>query len=208
MTLITAHAGCDGTEPGSLQNLDAAVQHGADCVELDLRYYEGRVLLSHDPIERARLAGYVTLEEALSRLAESGVRINCDLKEEEAFPHVVHAFAKHGLTDRLDLTGCVPLRRETKESGYRVYVNLEHIPAEGLREKTAWFLKAREQDAAYAGVNIEYGLLDADTLALFHALAIPLMCWTVDDRREIDRLLDAGVYAITTNDVRYAAARV
>ena len=72
MTTIIAHAGCEGTPPNSLSYIRTAIAAGVDAVEFDLRLGGERVLLSHDPLEREKLADYLTLEDAaaLARGAE------------------------------------------------------------------------------------------------------------------------------------------
>lgn len=48
--LVTAHAGCLGTEPNSRDSIERAFTSGADFLEFDLRLTaDGVVVLSHDP---------------------------------------------------------------------------------------------------------------------------------------------------------------
>lgn len=212
MTLITAHAGCDGTPPGSYENLRAARDGHADCIELDLRYYDGRVLLSHDPVDPARLSSYVTLEQALDLLESTALRFNCDLKEEAVFLPALRCFEARRLTSRLDFTGFCPLRQA--DTGYRVFLNLEHMPAiqegqspsaEQLRAAADWFEETRTAIPALCGMNADYTALHAEQLAYLHGRGIPVMCWTVDAHADVEALLRTDVYAITTNEVRFAA---
>lgn len=49
--LVTAHAGCLGTEPNSRASIERALASGADLLEFDLRLtVDGVVVLSHDPV--------------------------------------------------------------------------------------------------------------------------------------------------------------
>ena len=40
MTLITAHSGCEGTAPNSLDHILAAIDSGAEMIEVDIRSLE------------------------------------------------------------------------------------------------------------------------------------------------------------------------
>lgn len=215
MTLITAHAGCDGTKPGSIDNLRTALAKQAHSIELDLRWFGGNVLLSHDPIEVSRLQSYTTLEEALELLAGSTLRFNCDLKEANAFLPALACFAARGLVDRLDITGSYPLQQHGAEGAYRVFLNLEHIPgvpAEGkisddvLHKAAEWFMRAHEQYPVLVGLNVDYSVLRTEQFAFLRSKRIPVMCWTVDEHSALETLLREDIYAITTNEVAFAVA--
>ena len=78
--LITAHSGCDGTAENSLESMKKGIELGADCAEIDVMAdAAGRLWLTHDLPED--FTGLVPLEEAFALIRESGIAVNCDLKD-------------------------------------------------------------------------------------------------------------------------------
>lgn len=215
MTRITAHSGCEGTKPGSMEGIRAALASGADTIELDLRWYGGEVLLSHDPIRAERQAEYVRLPEVLAQMAGTAARFNCDLKEEAAFAPTLACFRAFGMEDRMEFTGMYPLAQPDADACYQVYLNVENIPGvtesvplgqEAAAQIAAWFEQTRAARHTLAGLNIEIVQLTEESLAVFRAHAIALSCWTVDAPEDLAFCLHAGVANITTNEVRAAFA--
>ena len=104
---ITAHSGCEGTPDNSEQNIRAAVQSGADLLEVDVRRVEGQLVLTHNlpqPGETCvTLADCFRLVKALSER----IGINCDLKEEGLELDVLQLAQANGLAGRIILTGIV-----------------------------------------------------------------------------------------------------
>lgn len=218
MTRITAHAGCDGTRPGSLEGLYAAIEAGADALELDLRLYAGEVLLSHDPICAERLSEYVRLETVLTdrRIREARVRFNCDLKERKVFPAVLRLFREKGMEELLEFTGMYPIEADDWDARYRVYQNVEDLPgfqgggvlsAEQTLDAIAWFQKMRTFRHCLAGLNIEVAQLCEENLGLFRENGIALTCWGANDAEQLGLCFTAeAVENITTDAVRDACA--
>lgn len=210
-TFITAHAGCENTQLGSVENLYAALQYHADAIELDLRYDGEQVILSHDPVQANR-RDYITLSAALGHLQGSALWFNCDLKEEAAFEPTLRCFHDRGLLSRLVFTGSYPLAYDDRTYPYRVFVNLENIPGihDGmLQEQDAcaaadWFTYQQQLYPMLTGLNAHYQTLRTQDLELFRTRSIPLMCWTVDSAPSMKELFRARIYAITTNQVRIA----
>lgn len=215
MTRITAHSGCEGTKPGSMEGIRAAVASGADTMELDLRWYGGEVLLSHDPIRAERQTEYVKLQDVLAQMAGTTVRFNCDLKEEAAFAPALACFRAFEMEDRMEFTGMYPLAQPDADACYQVHLNVENIPgvtesvplrASAAAQIAVWFEQARTVRHTLAGLNIEIVQLTEESLAVFRAHDIALSCWTVDAPEDLAFCLRAGVANITTNEVRAAFA--
>lgn len=211
MTKITAHAGCEGTLPGSREGIETAIRLGADVVELDLRLLEGVVWLSHDMLDASRLHTYLTLEQALGLFDGCHAEINCDLKEPEVLPYALETIRKMDLESRVIFTGEFEPDREPGQGKYRYFQNAELLcgtgPGEKLSradaERMVEHYRNRGADV-FGGYNVSYDMLTPETLRLLSGAGIPLSCWTVDERDAIRALLRMGVAYLTTNHVRYA----
>ncbi|MCI8329707.1 MAG: glycerophosphodiester phosphodiesterase [Oscillibacter sp.] len=211
MTKITAHAGCEGTPKGTRENIETALRCGADAVEVDLRLLNGEVYLSHDALREEALETYLTLRQALELIGPSGAEINCDIKEAVALPAAFRILKNMGMERRAFFTG--ETGAAAKDPGLRCFRNVECPLLSGCEETLAEEEVRRliagyrsQRDPSLAGFNIEYGLLTAETMALFSAQGVPLSCWLVNDGLAIRQLLEAGVDYLTTDCVRSAAA--
>ena len=211
MTKITAHAGCEGTPPGSREGIETAIRLGADVVELDLRLWDGVVWLSHDMLDTGRLHTYLTLEQALGLFCGCNAEINCDLKEPEVLPYALETIRKMDLGSRIIFTGEFDPDLEQGKGQYRYFQNAELLcsigPEGKLSRADAEQMVEHYRDHAadiFGGYNISYDMLTPETLRLLSGAGIPLSCWTVDEQDAICTLLRMGIAYLTTNHVRYA----
>ena len=213
ITKVTAHAGCEGTPAGSRENILAALQSGADAVEMDLRALDGRIYLSHDPLEKEHLERYLTFRQALELLRDSEIEINCDLKEIGILGIAQETLKTINMQERAFYTGEVGSCQKTEEIKCRCFQNIEHYGfvedgrqlSEAEVHKLIRVFKTREPQLA--GFNVEYGMLTQEAIDLFTKENVPLSCWIVDDERAICQLLRANITYITTNHVKYAIAQ-
>ncbi len=132
--IITAHSGCEGTPRNSLESVFLAIQYGADSIEVDVRIDETGVLrVSHDrkatqyEYDRCR-----TLREFFETVAQTSLRVNCDMKEAELVHEVIAMAKEYGLgRDRLMFTGAVSPEQLAREPGLRndamIVMNIEEI---------------------------------------------------------------------------------
>ena len=133
MTWITAHSGCEGTERDSLQSIDEALRLGADVIEVDVRMDEQDVLrISHDRLTAAEYAVKPTLSDVFSKIIQTPLKINLDIKEQRSLYPALDLAEKFGLKpDRLILTGCQSpeqlVRDETICERAAVFINIEEI---------------------------------------------------------------------------------
>ncbi len=82
--IIIGHRGARGIAPeNSILGIKAALQEHVDMIELDVRYHNGQLVLSHD--ETLQTQRYVTLDEALS-LINGRCPINLEIKESSVVP--------------------------------------------------------------------------------------------------------------------------
>ena len=82
-TIITAHSGCEGTAPNSMDHIRTALTCGAEMLEIDVRQTEdGLLYLSHD-LPQDPPGSCVRFGDFLDLLKESpSVRVNCDMKQD------------------------------------------------------------------------------------------------------------------------------
>ena len=109
--MITAHSGCEGTPDNSLASVKKGIASGADCVEIDVRADgHGKLWLTHDLPED--FSALVSLEEAFALIRDSGIAVNCDLKEYDALLPALALADQCGIApDKLIFSGSVDTKR-------------------------------------------------------------------------------------------------
>lgn len=118
MTLITAHSGCEGTPMNSMAHIMAAIDSGADYIEVDvLPTKDGVAVLSHDdylngkPITETLYEDIkgelVEFKEAIDLIMKSGKKINIDIKDVQCVPYFAPYIIEKGYKDRVLLSGCL-----------------------------------------------------------------------------------------------------
>ena len=214
-TLITAHAGPDGTLDNSLESIDYILETKADALELDVRYdsEKDRLVLAHDP-ELA--SDVVTAEMAFTKIAKHpSMRINCDLKE-GGLEHKVYALAKdYGIEDRLIYTGAAD-PANCQALPIKLFLNVEYF-ADGDEDKKAFLaLPAKERDEQIRelypklrempvfALNTPYIIFSEDFFTKDEDKSFPLSLWTVDEEQLLRRFIERKVYAITTRTLQKA----
>ncbi len=87
--------------PG-MSSFDAALEHGADMIEFDVRSWQGRLVVAHKPCHPGLFA-VPTLDGALTHLAAprfAGLELNADVKHPGVEAPLLDALARHGLAQR------------------------------------------------------------------------------------------------------------
>ncbi|HWR23153.1 MAG TPA: glycerophosphodiester phosphodiesterase, partial [Feifaniaceae bacterium] len=105
---ITAHAGCEGTAPGSLSSVYDGIRLRADFVEVDVRRTRsGELVLSHDkPSEEDSCVRLFQVLELVKGFRAVGV--NCDIKEEDILRDVLDLAERTGLRyEQIVISGSV-----------------------------------------------------------------------------------------------------
>ncbi len=204
-TMIVAHSGCEGTAPGSLEFILTALKWKADFIEVDLRLYDGDVYLSHDPIEVDQLDNYLTLRRVLELVVPENVGLNCDLKEKDVFEPVLRLLREYGMEERAVFTG--EYRTETDTSAkYKYYLNIsssglkldsEKISAMDTDRMINFYNNSKDQ--AFDAFNLDYTSITPEAEKKLFDAGVNICYWTVDNPKEIERMLNDGVFAITTN---------
>lgn len=128
---ITAHSGCEGTPRDSMESIEQAVRLGADIVEMDIRRAPDGVLrISHNPLSEEEYKEKPELKTVFLRLLDTGLSLNCDIKEAPALYDALDMAASFGFDkERLILSGCTSPEQLARDPDLvrraRIYVNVE-----------------------------------------------------------------------------------
>ncbi|HIT00912.1 MAG TPA: glycerophosphodiester phosphodiesterase [Candidatus Faecaligallichristensenella faecipullorum] len=194
-TLITAHAGAEGTVPNTLESIRALAECGAEMIEVDVRGQDGQLILTHNEPEPG--VRYPTLEDCFREaLLHEGLRVNVDLKAPGLVRAAAELAARCGFEGRYLITGSVsdPEIPWALEQGVTVWYNEEQLsdrahPFAGLSEK------------GFSVLNMDYARVTEELLAQSPER---LSLWTVSEEQAIARFLRAGVKNITSRTPRLA----
>lgn len=171
--------------------------------------HEGRV--ADQPwktVEQARIGGSEPIPKLEDLLAAwPDVRINIDVKADNAVAPLVDAIRRTGTIDRVCVASFSDrrLRRVRRELGPRLCTSTG--PAETARLRFAsyagFFRGIAPRQVGCAQVPVQAGALTVVTapfVATAHAVGLQVHVWTVNTRTEMERLLDLGVDGIVTDE--------
>lgn len=213
---MIGHRGAAAVAPeNTLTGLEAAVAAGADLVEFDV--VDGLVL-EHPGGDRAGDPP-PTLDDALAFLAAQEIGVQIDLKHEGIETDVAAVVRRHGLGDRVIVssTKTGPLRRLAGvDPGLTRAISYPHDrygaaglpwPRAVVRSAAACLRPAMRLrlppllGAARAQVlSVRHELVGRALVDTTHARGAALLAWTVNDPPAIERLVEAGVDAIVSDD--------
>ena len=215
MTIAVAHRGDPLVErENTLTSFSSAVNHGADMIELDLRRTrDGAIVVLHDAtltrlwgVERdvvdldlatLRKIGHgteriPTLDEVLR---EVDVPLMVDFTQSDVVEGALAAVRGADAMERsLFVTGNVAALRHVRGLAPEARIGLtwteQEPPAPSL---------LHELGAEFW--NPMFRLVTASRVAVMHDLGLKVSTWTVDERRHMVRVSEAGVDAIVSNRV-------
>lgn len=188
-TLITAHSGAENTVDNTLESICMLAVCGADIFEADVRWFEGRLVMSHDVPESAESAE--VLEECFRVMQRNeSVRAQMDLKHEGLLEKVDSLAKEFGVADRLVYAGSVSEADAAyaRAHGLTVWYNNTQ-----LLKGSDWISGIAER--GFDTLNLNYGDVSEKLLA---ESAHQLSVWTVNDEEMIRKFLAAGVKGLTT----------
>ena len=226
MRQVRAYAHRGGTETApenSLAAFQAAAAAGYVDLETDVRgTRDGVAVLCHDAtldrttdrtgrvrdltwseVRRARIGGtepMLRLEELLEALPDQ--RVNLDLKEPAAIAPLADALARTGAQDRVCLTSFSTVRLQAARRALPGVAT-----AAGPREVLAALAASRgrgghpRRPARLQVPERVFGrrLLDRRFLDSAQSAGLPVDVWTVNERADMERLLDWGVDGLMTD---------
>jgi glycerophosphoryl diester phosphodiesterase len=223
-----AHRGASGTRPeNTMVSFRRAMEIGADYIELDTRpTTDGVAVIMHDStvdrttdgagrvsdltleqIKKLNAGSWFAAEYAPERvptlpeviaLTADKVPLSLEIKAAGVEKQAVAALRESGNHDSFISSfneDCLRRVREIDpEMPIELIVGNDPLSADEIREliERTRNLGARILAPSYRGVTPEL-------VAAAEAAEIDLICWTVNDREDMKRMLDLGVKAITTN---------
>lgn len=191
ITVITAHSGCEGTEPNSIDHLKAAIASGAEILEVDVRQKDGLLYLSHD--ENADPAACVPLAECFRLVSEQpNLSMNLNVKTEGLVAPVLALAKQHDLTRRIVFTGaCNDRRNEANEGGADMRRSM--WSGDNIEDGIA----ANKRDGSPA-LNVYFKMITPEYDEALRETGSGFSAWTVDKEEDIVRFLKMGITNITT----------
>ncbi|GAA0671238.1 glycerophosphodiester phosphodiesterase [Kitasatospora atroaurantiaca] len=201
----------------TLASVESALAAGADAVEVDVQLTrDGVPVLLHDrTLERLwrdpRPVGALTLDqlsaigspgvrvptlaEVLKAVGETtGARLLIDLDEPGPVAATLAAVTGLGAESRVAYCGPVAamlaVRERTADAELALTWRHPRLPSRPLLD-----------DLRPYYVNPPFGLVDRAYVEAAHEAGVAVSTWTVDRRRTMRRLLDAGVDSLTSNRI-------
>ncbi len=197
-TIITAHSGCEGTADNSLDHIHAAIESGAEMIEVDVRRAaDGTLYLSHDVPKDIGIRP--TLRELFALVAQAeNLEMNLDVKTEGLIEDVMALAKEFGLAQRIVFTGaCNDDRVLANSLGaemWRSVWDAEHMKA-GIEDN-------RKDGSPY--LNVYYPLITQAYEDELREGGSSFSAWTVNTEADIRRLLHMGIANITTRQPKLA----
>ncbi len=198
---ITAHTGAFNTPMNSLDSVQAAIDNGAEIIELDIRQRpNGTLVMSHDLVVTNNDA--TELKDAFELLAPTDILINLDIKETRTLNALYALLVEYNLVDRAFLTGIESINvKAVKESdcaGMQYYLNCMpskiKVFSDDYRQKIITML----EEAGACGINCNYKYAGAQLSELLHQNGYKLSVWTIDNEQTAKKMLVISPDNITT----------
>jgi len=217
--------GADGFEVDAVALADGTLVAGHSLDQAELCHGAARGDAGARTLDELRQldAELATLEQVLELAAArpaSGPLL-IDLKSRGQERALVDALRRHGLRERtllcsLERSQLVRLRELAPEiarslsfpadrrrlSERRAIAPLVPLALQGLRLLLRWRIRGWLEQTEATAVTLHHGVIDADLVQSCHEWGIAVFAWTVDDASARQRLIEAGVDAIITNDPR------
>ena len=194
--LITAHSGCMGTPQNSIVSIEKGIESGADFIEVDLNFAEdGTPVLSHDKPK----GGEELYKNALDVLKKNQkVEFNLDVKSTANLKEAIAMAEKAGVADRIFFSGVKEeFVAEFKKQcpGARFYYNVNVGKKTGIGK-----LIKRAKEIGAIGLNLNYKGASDKLVRKCHENGLLVSVWTVDKKKDIDRMKKLGVDCLATNN--------
>jgi glycerophosphoryl diester phosphodiesterase len=222
--LAIGHRGAAALAPeNTLAALEAAVAHGVDVVEFDVREAAGALVLGHSAEETP--AEPLSLDDALAWLAGQTVGLHVDVKGEGFEQRLVEALERHAFAGRAYVSSSRPpvLRRfaalapalpralsypedRLGVSGWSLAAPFVGAGMHALRGALPWRIAGLLRRSGATVATLHEAVIRRATVDRCHALGVPVVAWTVDDAARVRELAELGVDGIVSDDPRILAA--
>lgn len=215
MPLALAHRGDWSTAPeNTLAAFAAAERAGADMIELDVRLTsDGAVAVLHDPtLERVWGLSRAVAETTLAEVRT----LRADGHSVPTLAEVLEACALGVMVDytQADVVDVALDAIEAADALDRCLFSGENVRGHRrIRERApdarialTWMERRPPSDRLLDELGVEFfnpplELIEPGVVAAMHARGTKVSTWTVDDPREMRRVVDAGVDAVISNRV-------
>lgn len=203
---VTAHAGSLGTRRNSPESFKAALAFPVDYLEADVRFTpDNHAYLAHDPLPVPRQKGAMRLRDLLKLAASHPtVRLNLDMKEYSGIGEMAALIRRAKMSSRVLLTGI------DRDAMPRLRGRVDGLPYLLNARPTIWQRFTSAGAAAFAravkatgalGLNVHHPFITRRLARVLSAAGLSVSVWTVDNEREMRRVLALPADNITTNHV-------
>jgi glycerophosphoryl diester phosphodiesterase len=233
---LVGHKGADLIVPGNtLESFAAAVDAGADTIELDVLWLQDAhlpleerapLVVAHDWADAERRTP-LSLTEALDAFLEpplDGVEFDLDIKLAGREEELVDALRERGLVDRAMISTMEMhtlgrilelepnLRRGwtypkvSKDWTSKPWAKPATLAAlQGMRYRLPGLAAQQLPKFGVAAMWVYHPLVSPRLARICKLAGVELIAWTVDDEKRMRKLVDAGVTGICSNDPRLFA---
>lgn len=197
----TAHTGCMDTEENSIEAIEAGIKNGAQIVEFDLNFNQSNEpVLSHD----SPIGGEVTLDEAFKKVSEyDNIKVNVDLKSCASLDKIKMIAQKYGILDRIFFTGVNDEFLESVQKadlGIPYYLNVNVNSRKKNNSEYITSLVQKVKNSGAVGINLNKDNVSAMLVETFHDNGLLVSVWTVDKKREMQKVVNYLPDNITTRN--------
>lgn len=197
MTTITAHSGCEATPPNSIEHICAAIDSGAEFIEIDVRSDGKSLYLSHDlPQDSSECVKFEKMLELIAPYPT--LCVNCDVKTEGLLEDVVAAAKKYIDVGRILFTGqCNNDGEKIKSLGANLWYSLwNSADNEGDIRRAVEYCK--KTGCPY--INLDKRMVNEQNVDYVQACGLNYSVWTPGDEEMLRFLLRKRVANITTRE--------
>lgn len=196
---VTAHTGSMNTKKNSLEAIRVGSAY-ADIIEFDVNFNKDNVaVLSHN----APRGNEVTLDEAFELVSSiENVKVNVDIKSISNLSSVEELAKKHGVLDRIFLTGIEEkwvdaVKKNCPNVSFYLNFNIDLLKKHN--KKYISFVTEKVKQCGAVGINIEKTGAGKELVKQMHEHALLVSVWTVDSKASIKNILAISPDNITTN---------
>lgn len=200
-TSITAHSGCMGTEPNSVESIIQGFKTGADITEIDVRFNkDGTPVLSHDKVNEA--SEYITLSDAFDCIKNfPDKKVNLDIKETTDMQLILKLAAEKGVINQLFFTGINVKDTHTVKKYCPDIPYYLNFGKKSLLASNTLFIKyliKLTKSVGAIGINLNKCNCNKNLVKMFKKADLLVSVWTVNDVDEAVKFANMDVDNITT----------
>lgn len=199
---VTYHTGAIHTKPNSIKSIEAAIDHGAKIVEIDVSFRpDGSPVIIHDSAPRSNQG--IFLENALEAVAKSDTcMINLDLKSLANTGAVDELVKMYGLTERVFYTGVFADWVDTVKANSAIPYYLNHTVTESEAEDKSAAQAAADKAKALGavGINANFAPVTELFVETMRENGLLVSLWTVNNMADMLSVLKLKPDNITTKN--------